>query len=353
MNKEDVKKILVVRFRQIGDAILATALCSTLKHNFPDAEIHFVLNKGIAPLFEGHPDIDRIITFDKNELKPLPKYMAKVWRVVHENHYDVIIDMRSTVNTLMFSAFSLSTPFRIGVKKGYTRFVLTDEIDNGSRSLDLDMVKRNLMLCAPLVRLKEISAVEDFTISITDKERGDFRKYMESEGIDFSRPVILVGVTTKILSKRWNTSFMVETLRRILEHHPDFQLIFNYVPGIEEADARKMFEELGAPSCVKINIQARSLRELAALCANCNFYYGNEGGARHLAQALGVPSFAIFSPIASPRVWLPQNVTPAHGISVDDVIPLHEQAALTNEERFDRITPDEVMTRLDPLLDRL
>lgn len=118
MNKEDVKKNTGSEVQADRRMRYSPLRCAdTLKHNFPDAEIHFVLNKGIAPLFEGHPDIDRIITFDKNELKPLPKYMAKVWRVVHENHYDVIIDMRSTVNTLMFSAFSLSTPFRIGSEK--------------------------------------------------------------------------------------------------------------------------------------------------------------------------------------------------------------------------------------------
>ena len=56
-------KILVVRFRQMGDAILATPLLSTLRANYPDAQIDFVLNERIAPLFEGHPAISRVITF--------------------------------------------------------------------------------------------------------------------------------------------------------------------------------------------------------------------------------------------------------------------------------------------------
>lgn len=70
-------------------------------------------------------------------------------------------------------------------------------------------------------------------------------------------------------------------------------MIFNYAPGYEEEDARNIYKELGCPERIKIDIQASSLRQLAALCANCSFYFGNEGGARHIAQALGVPSFAI------------------------------------------------------------
>ena len=32
-----VKKILVVRFRQMGDAVLATPMLNTLRRNFPEA----------------------------------------------------------------------------------------------------------------------------------------------------------------------------------------------------------------------------------------------------------------------------------------------------------------------------
>ena len=78
-----IKRILIIRFRQIGDSILAIALCSTLKKSFPDAEIHFVLNKNIAPLYEGHPDIDKVITFDKNENKPFTAYIKKVWQALY------------------------------------------------------------------------------------------------------------------------------------------------------------------------------------------------------------------------------------------------------------------------------
>ena len=71
-------KILVVRFRQMGDAILATPLLSTLRENFPDAEIDFVLNARRAPLFEGHPAISNIITFTDEERHSFFTYLKKV-----------------------------------------------------------------------------------------------------------------------------------------------------------------------------------------------------------------------------------------------------------------------------------
>lgn len=129
------QRILVIRFRQIGDAVLATSLCTTLRRTFPDARIDMVLNSGIAPLFEGHPDIDRVIRFAPDDNKPLGAYLRKVRGVMKEGKYDMIVDMRSTIRTLLFSLMSLRTPWRLGRKKWYTRPLLNAVTENAAPSL--------------------------------------------------------------------------------------------------------------------------------------------------------------------------------------------------------------------------
>src|SRR5690606_16832403 len=64
MNEDQIKHILVIRFRRVGDAILTSALCSSLRKTFPNAQIDYVVNEGIDSLFRNHPDIDRLITFN-------------------------------------------------------------------------------------------------------------------------------------------------------------------------------------------------------------------------------------------------------------------------------------------------
>lgn len=350
----EVKKILVIRFRQIGDSILATALCNSLKSSFPNAEVHFVINSGIAPLYKDHPSIDRLITFSKEENKTFLKYISKVWRTVHNEKYDIIIDMRSTIRTLLFSLFSLSTPWRIGKKKGYTYPVLNCSVDNDNSSLNLDMVKRDLMFLEPLEKGYDIKYRSDFSLFIKDEENERYRRYMKDEGIDFDKPVVLVGVTTKILTKRWNIEFMKQVIERIIKNYPEIQLVFNYAKGEEEMQAREMFKQLSSPERVKIDIQASSLLELVALCNNSSFYFGNEGGARHMIQAMGVPSFSIFSPKISKAIWLPINSVPAEGIEVSDIIKEKtDRDKHSYQDLFDAISVDEVWNRLVPHLDRL
>ena len=88
--------------------------------------------------------------------------------MTHQNKYDVIIDMRSTIRTL-FSLFFIKNPFRIGRIKGYTRLLLNYRTDTYSNSLTTDMVKRNLLLAAPLEKIKPIQYTKEFRLYLTDQ----------------------------------------------------------------------------------------------------------------------------------------------------------------------------------------
>lgn len=343
----EVKHILVIRFRQMGDAVLATPLLSTLRSTYPEAQIDFVLNARIAPLFEGHPAISRIITFTDDERHRTLTYIKKVWQTVRRTRYDVIIDMRSTVNTMLFALFSLSTPCRIGISKPYTRFVFNHRFPGCEA--DERMIDHNLSMLTPLGNLQKDSRL---SLHITEAEIADFRQYMRRQGIDFSRPVMLAGVTAKLESKTWAEDRMVEVLRRFLAARPDVQVIFNYAPGKEAESVGRIHDMLGRNPNIFTNIEARSMRQLAAMAANCTFYFGNEGGARHIVQAMGRPSLVVCSPMASKKTWLPDSETPlTRGIAPSDIDP--QAARLSYDEQYRLIGVERVWADLQAFCSRI
>lgn len=342
-------KILVIRFRQMGDAILSTCIFNTIRRNFPEAETYFVLNDRIAPLFEGHEAVDHVITFTDEERHSTLAYLKKVWKVVNDTHFDVIIDMRSTMNTIPFSLFSPRTTMRIGLKKAYThlafnRFVSKNPKHGSIITHDLDFVK-------PLAEIKPLEYDRRFTLDITDGERNAFRRRMADGGIDFAKPVMLVGVTAKIESKTWSEDSMVSVIDSITGRYPDMQLIFNYAPGREEDNARRIYSRVEDNSNIFIGIQARNPRELAAMSGLISVYFGNEGGARHIVHACGKPSFVICSPIADKATWLPQDNVPSEGIAASDIAEGKDLERLTPEEIYALITPEIVKERLFAFLD--
>jgi heptosyltransferase-2 len=346
MDADSIHKIIVLRFRRVGDAVISSSLCSSLRKTFPKAEIDYVLNAEIAPLFENHPDIDRIISFENREMKDRMAYLKKVRRIMQAGQYDLIVDTRATVKTLWFSLFSLSSPYRIGRKKPYNRFIHNFRPDT---AIDDDETGRTLRLLSPLEKDFQVQYDRNFKVYVTADEKESFRRQMQVKGIDFSKPVMVCAVTTRLTYKVWKMEYMQELLQRIIDHY-DVQLIFNYGGQEEKNAAIRLQQEMGNPIRVFTNIQAGNLRELAAMLANSDFFFGNEGGTRHISQALNIPSFAVYPPGISKKIWLPNACNRFQGIESCDV-----SAEATNEkwsyrEKFEFITVDEVWKRLQPML---
>lgn len=344
-----IRRILVIRFRRVGDAVLSSVLCSNLRKSFPHAVIDYVLNENIAPLFEGHPDIDNVVAFSDKDNGNILRFVRRTWTQVRANHYDVIIDTRSTVRTLLFSLFSLSTPYRIGTYKSYSKFFHNFRIDN-RRELDSDVIAHLLMLLEPLNSEATIHNTPDFKLYVSDEERQYFHDYMAKQGVAFDRPVILAAVTSRLMHKAWN----VEQMKLVLQHMIDTyqaQIVLNF-SGPEEMHAKRLHEAMNNSRNIFTSIEARSLRQLSAMASNCDFFFGNEGGPRHISQAVGVPSYAIFPPGVSKTLWMPGLGEKCWGISPDDILPREEQAGLTYEQRFGLITAEQVCKDIDHLFGR-
>ena len=338
-------RILVVRFRRVGDALLSTTVCRSLKKSYPKAEIHYVLNEGIAELFAKDPYIDKLITFSTDELQNPLKYLIKVWKLVRANQYSIIVDLRTTLNTLPFALFSPKSKFRIGFYKPYNYLIHNYRVPTFLTSGDY--IQQSLSFLNPLYKHGDIIKDSLFAIYLEENEKAAFCEKMKTKGIDFEQPIVVCSVTTRVINKRWPMEYMREIIKKIIQEFPSFQLIFNYGGKVEQKIATDLYYALGKPSQVFINIEAESLRELAAMLSCSTYFFGNEGGARHIAQAMEVPSFALFSPEISIDQWLPNRCEAYDGIAINEIIVddgIREN--MNSKELFYSITPEIVWKKL-------
>lgn len=343
-------KILVVRFRRVGDAVLSASVISSLKKSIPGCRIDYVLDAGIAPIFEHHPDIDNIIAFTHDEKHSMPTYLKKVRRLMHQNRYDIVIDLRSTINTLPFAIFAKGAKYKIGTKKPYTRLFYNKLIELDSKGDIADMLLQRI---EPLAAEYDIVKDKQFSLYCTAQEVDDFKRYMSGKGIDFGKPVMICAVVTRLEHKMWPLDRMRDTIARILDAYPDLQLVFNYGGGREKELAAELWEQLGRPERVFMDIEAKGLRQLLAMISLSDFFFGNEGGPRHIAQALGIPSYAIFPPHIPKSTWLPGAGEFFAGIEPKDLDPhIEDDRNHGYAQIFDIVTPDAVWEGLEPMLSR-
>ncbi len=331
-------KILVVRFKQIGDSVLASPICNTLKKTYPDSEIDYVVYGHIAPLFENHPSIDNVIEITKEEQKNPFKYFAKVWKVTRKK-YDIVIDIMSTPKSEVFTFLSPRAKYRIGRKKPKRGFSYTHKITEPRDAKD--KVDKFLKMLKPLEEDGiEVKYDANYTIHITDEEKNRLRERMKDAGVDFSKSVFAFAINSRRPHKIWKREYMMEVIRHCIEKH-SAQIIFYYSPD-EKAYAKETHEMMDWDKYIFSNIETKSIRELAMLLANCDMFIGNEGGPRHIAQGLDVPSFAVFSPSASKKEWLSNSNERHRGIEIHDI---------GVEDYFD-IKPQHVIKKVDEMVEK-
>ena len=90
-------KILVMKFRNIGDVLLLTPLIKNLKINYPDAKIDVAVNKGTEEMVTLHPDINDILIYDRAKIKkqsPIKRIFSELNFAfsIRNKQYDMIIN---------------------------------------------------------------------------------------------------------------------------------------------------------------------------------------------------------------------------------------------------------------------
>ncbi|MFR9019800.1 MAG: glycosyltransferase family 9 protein, partial [Fusobacterium sp.] len=232
-------KILVVRFKQIGDSILASPMCNTLKKTFPDAEIDYVLYEHVSPIFKNHKYIDNVISITKEEQKNPFKYIAKVWKVTRKK-YDIVIDIMSTPKSEMFTLFSLGAKYRIGRKKKHRGYTYTHKIEEPRDAKD--KVDKFLKMLKPLEKEYKLVYDNNYIITITPEEKKYMREKMEKAGIDFTKPVIACSINSRVPAKVYPVENMVQAIKKLL-NDLDIQIIFYYSPD-EKQFAKNVHENM-------------------------------------------------------------------------------------------------------------
>ncbi|MGL5543945.1 MAG: glycosyltransferase family 9 protein [Cetobacterium sp.] len=332
-------KILVVRFKQIGDAILSSVICKSLKETYPEAQIDYVLYDYVAPLFQHQKYLNRVISISKTEQKNPFKYLKKVWNITRED-YDIVIDIMSTPKSELFTLFSKKAKYKIGRMKPKRGYSYTHKIPEPSN--DFDKAEKFLKMLEPLRKDGvDLKLDKRYSLTFLKEEVEDLRKRMIAEGVDFNKVIIPLAINSRRESKVYPIHLMKEVAKKILDTF-DCQIILYYSPD-EMEFAKKFHEDLGWDKRVISSIKTKSIRELGALFSNCDLFVGNEGGPRHLAQAIDIPSFAIFSPSSKKVEWLSKDNLRHEGIEPKDILTGNEYDRLNYEEKYSLITPDRVL----------
>ena len=299
-NWAEVRSVLLIRLRSIGDTVLTTPSLFALKRFLPQARIDILLEDWVAPVLEGFPHVDNVITLKRNSTTA----RARVARQLRSLNYDVAYNLHGgTTATLLTRASGARR--RVGLKTyQYSRLythLAPSPLLLWKRDRTHSVEQQLALLGWTGVPVSDrppthLAVVEDAAASVT--------KRLREAGWNEQMPLAVIHPAAAFATKQW----AVEKFARVMEHlaAKGFSVVVITAPA--EAP---LATELGSTSSASaISFSDLSLPEVTALASRARLFVGNDSGIAHIAAAVGLPSVVIFGS-SNTAHWSPWATAPA------------------------------------------
>ncbi|NLY03442.1 MAG: putative lipopolysaccharide heptosyltransferase III [Campylobacter sp.] len=283
-------KILVMKFRHIGDVLLTTPLLSNLKHYYPDATIDFALNKGCEAMIEGNPNIRKIHIYDRDKIKNSKifkhiKLEFEFAKAIKDEKYDLFIQTTEGDRGIFIAKFAKTKRIISFESKSYimNKFI-TDKLSTNLDKMhivDINLLPLKVLNLEPIHKKVEISTAKELDFELPPK-------------------FIHMHITSRWMFKCVDNANMAEIL--------DFAN--SKLPVVLTAD--KVKEELEKVKVVlalakskPINLAGKlSLKEVNTISKKASIYIGVDTAIMHMAAANNTHCIALFGPSLA-YIWGP------------------------------------------------
>lgn len=286
----------------IGDVLTSSILFEAIKHQYPKAQLHYLINTHTFPVVQGHPHIDKFHFFTQEHEHSFVKLFQFALSLRRES-FDVVIDVYSKLSSNLVTLLSAAN-LKISKFKWYTAFIYSHTFKEQTiaRTNAGLAIENRLQLLKPLGI--ELQTKLKPKIFLSEIEKNNARTFLAQNGIDLKKPMFMIGVLGSGLNKTYPFHYMAKVIDTIVLQSPESQVLFNYIPSqIEQAQSVYNLCSSMTQKNIHFEVFGKSIREFLAITSFCTALIGNEGGAINMAKAIDIPTFAIYSPWISKEAW--------------------------------------------------
>src|SRR5437588_1228668 len=198
-----VSRVLVVRLRSIGDAVLTTPSLFALRRFLPHAQVDILLEDWVAPVLDGSGLIDRVVIAPRDGASA----RARVARELRAEQYDVVYNLHGGTTATLFTR-ATGAKHRVGF--GHYQYPrLHNHVAPSARELwrrpTLHSVEQQLALIGWTgVPVSDRPATR---LTITEKAFANVSEKLRVAGfeVEKSEPFAVIHPTAAFDTKQWAT----------------------------------------------------------------------------------------------------------------------------------------------------
>jgi lipopolysaccharide heptosyltransferase II len=342
----EVRRILVVRLRSIGDTVLATPSLFALRRFLPHTQLDILLEDWVAPVLEGSDLVDRVIAIPRESTSA----RARLARDLRAARYDVVYNLHGgTTATLLTRA--TGAKHRVGF--GHYQYA---RLHNHAAPSSLEIWQR-----PSLHSVEQQLALIGWTgVPVTDRPATRLpvnesslhriNEKLRSAGMDdLEKPFALIHPAAAFDTKQWAT----ENFARVAEELTARGLTAIAIVSNKE---KRILEALVKHTSAPIfGLSDLSLPEVTALASRARLFVGNDSGIAHIAAAAGAPCVVIFGS-SNVAHWRPWTTNPNEVVREEmPCQPCHGYfcAEFEKPECILRVPLERVLGAIDRILDEL
>jgi heptosyltransferase-2 len=278
------QKILIVKNRAMGDAVMGLSTVQYLKKIYPKAIIAYGIPAWTEPLFSKvKTAADLIIPLNFSSAKNI----WQSYRKIKAFSPDYIHELHATGTGINFFNFY---QFIHHAKYTFHNHHLKEK----TQVYDQGVIK-------PLIQ-RDLDGINSFIESESIPNHLDYIPQMNIQ-VKKQNKIIFGCVATRE-TKKWPLKFYLDLAKLIYEQDSNTQIV---IPLSNSSDDLKTEREiLNNQISTNISIVKLELEELPLELASAKLYIGNDTGLKHICVALNVSTYTLFGP-EPPLEWHPYS----------------------------------------------
>lgn len=305
--KTDAGRICVIKPSALGDVIQSLPLLPILRKRFPAARISWVISRALAPLLEGHPDLDELIIFER---RGTWKDWRRLLTQLRTSEFDLVFDLQGLFRTGIMM-LATRAPLRIGLETAREGAQWGWHFAVPDTGLDVAPHVRYRRV-ADALGLSELRLETRLPIPHADAD------WAQRELARLKGPALAIHPGARWPTKRWPPERFAAVACKAIRR---FGLAPVVLGTADEAALALQVEQTirrFMPTVAVANLAGRTtLKQLGAVLDQSRVLLTNDSGPMQLAAGLGTPVVGVFT-CTSPAISGPpgeQHELVATGVS--------------------------------------
>lgn len=334
IDKDEVKKILCIKPRGIGDVILSSIVFNNLLENFPGSKIDYLTEFPSKPLLEPLPFINEVLLFGNNSVLD----SISTIKLVRKRKYDLVFDFYSNPRTALVTFFSgaryrVGFPYR-GRAYAYNLFGPSERNKFHSAALHLEMLNKIGLTCNH----------SEMFFGLTKDDIEFSRNFFEEK---FQPNDLVIGISP---SGGWQSKksdpIKFAEIGDALVNKYSAKILLLWGPG----DKNEAIEIERLMTNEIIVAPLTDIRKMGALISNCKILIANDSGPMHIGVALKTPVLSVHGP-TNPKLQGPYGEM-HEWVRLDelDCIGCDLRVCPRKHECFLELPIERIMIKIDSLI---